>query len=357
MKFENRDELIKNISVNPKITILNALKQMDCFETKLLIVIEDEKFVSLLSIGDIQRAILRNVSLDTPIGSIFRKKITLSHTAESFEQIKNKMLSLKTEFMPVVNSDNEIVTIYFWKDIFGQKYKSIVHKLDIPVVVMAGGKGTRLKPLTNIIPKPLIPIDDKSIMERIIESFCDVGSNKFFVTVNYKADMIKHYFDSIDKNYTLEYAHEKSFLGTAGSLYLLREELKSTFFVTNCDILINQDYTEIYDVHIQNKNHITIVVAIKNFHIPYGTIKMDEIGAFKSLEEKPELSYMINTGVYVLEPTVLDEIQDNEFLHITSLIERCNSKGLKVGIFPISEGSWQDMGQWDEYLKIIGKTV
>lgn len=348
------DNKINKLLVNKEITIIDALKIMDNNYTKLLIVIENEKLISVLSIGDIQRAILKNFKLDTTIDKILRKDINICYDNELYDEIKDKMFRLRTECMPIINNKNDLITVYFWDDVFTDlEIDKEAEKIDVPVVIMAGGKGSRLKPLTNVIPKPLIPVGDKPIMEQIINNFNKIGCNNFFATINYKADMIEYYFNSINKNYSIDYAHEKEFLGTAGSLHLLRDKLKETFFVSNCDILINEDYREIYKNHINSYNDITIVVAIKNFSIPYGTIELDLNGLFKSLKEKPELSYMINTGMYVLNHDILKEINDNEFLHITTLIEKCSQKGKKIGIFPISEGSWLDMGQWNEYHKTL----
>jgi dTDP-glucose pyrophosphorylase len=347
-------EVLKKITVSKEFKLLECLKIMDLENRKLLLVMEQEKFLSLLSIGDIQRAIISNVSLDSEIKHILRKEVDVAYEKDSFETIKQKMLSYRAEYMPILNNSLEVVDIYFWDDIFKEKDTFLDNeRIDIPVVIMAGGKGTRLKPLTNVIPKPLIPIGEETIMEHIINNFHKIGCNNFYATVNYKADMIEYYFNNLKKTYTVDYALEKEFLGTAGSIYLLKEKIKETFFVSNCDILINEDYREIYKNHKQKEYDITIVVAIKNFSIPYGTIELDNDGLFKELREKPELSYMINTGMYILEPKIIEEINPDEFIHITTLIENCHKKGMKVGIFPISEASWMDMGQWNEYHKTL----
>jgi NDP-sugar pyrophosphorylase family protein len=187
-----------------------------------------------------------------------------------------------------------------------------------------------------------------------MDKFVDVGCENFFLSVNYKAEMIKYYFSSLNnKNYRINYFKEKKPLGTAGSLYLLKDKINSTFFVSNCDIIIEQDYAEILKYHKKNKNEITIVAAVKNYPIPYGTIESTEHGQLKSLQEKPNIIFKINTGMYILEPHLIDEIPINEFYHITYLIDKLNKEGRKVGVFPVSEGSWTDIGNWSEYLKMI----
>ena len=142
-------------------------------------------------------------------------------------------------------------------------------------------------------------------------------------------------------------------MGTAGRLSLLRRKINKTFFVSNCDILIEQDYSEILDFHRDCKNEITIVAALKHLKLPYGIIESGDMGQLKDLMEKPEFTYKINSGMYILEPHLLDEIPENQFYHITNLIEQIKNKNRRVGIFPVSENSWKDIGDWNEYLKNI----
>jgi NDP-sugar pyrophosphorylase family protein len=219
---------------------------------------------------------------------------------------------------------------------------------------MAGGKGTRLKPLTNVIPKPLIPIGDKTIVEKIMDRFMSVGCRDFYFSVNYKAETIRHYFDTIEhKDYEITYFKEDKPLGTAGSLYLIRDKIETTFFVSNCDIIIDEDYSEILKYHRENKNELTIVAALKHYSIPYGTIKTGDNGLLIELIEKPELTFQINSGMYIMEPHLLSEIPENVFFHITHLIENIKKRNGKIGVFPVSEGSWKDIGERDMYLSFL----
>ena len=189
------------------------------------------------------------------------------------------------------------------------------------------------------------------MLEHIMDSFLVLGSNRFFISVNHKAAMIEYYMQQVEeKNYRIEYFKEKKPLGTAGSLYLLKGKIKETFFVSNCDILIDQDYSDIFAYHSTNRNDITLVAAIRNYPIAYGIIHTRENGLLDSIEEKPELSFKINTGFYVMEPSLLDEIPDNQYYDITELIKDLQGKGKKIGVFPVSEKSWMDVGTWKEYL-------
>ena len=335
-------------------TIIDALKIMNNSSMNLLVIIDATKLIGLLSIGDIRRAILNDIDMNTTyIKDILRNDILVAHTEDSMESIKETMLEQRIVCMPVVDELNNLQAIHYWNEIFSEK-KSL-KKIDVDVVIMAGGFGTRLKPITNIIPKPLIPVGEKPIIEIIIDNFMKHYVSNFYISVNYKAKMIKDYLkEKESKECKLIYFTEEKPLGTIGSLYLIKKELKKTIFVSNCDIIIEEDYSEIYKYHKENKNDITVVSAMKHIEIPYGVMETEKGGNLIGMTEKPEFTFQINTGMYILEPHIIQQIPDNEFYHITDLIEEINKKG-KVGVFPIPEKSWHDIGQWKEYTKTLEK--
>ena len=332
-------------------TLIEALKLMDTINSKLLLVFENSKFKSLLSIGDIQRSLIKNNKFDIIIDEILRTNIKLANHSQSKEEIKKLMIEHRIEFMPVVNEIGELIDVLFWADIVGKEITSIAITENLPVVIMAGGKGTRLQPITNIIPKPLVPIGDQSIVEIIMDSFKESGLSTFYMSVNYKADIIKYYLSEFKDLYDIEYFTETKPLGTAGSLKMLENKIHSAFFVSNCDILVDQDYSEIYNYHVSNGNELTAVAAVKTYTIPYGTMEISENGLLKELKEKPSTTYYVNAGLYILEPHLLNEIPNEEFLHITHLMEKIKDRGGKVGVFPVTEGAWMDIGEWKEYNK------
>jgi dTDP-glucose pyrophosphorylase len=343
---------ILHLKTHKESTLLQGMKQMDLARTKMLLVFDSEHFIGIITLGDIQRAIIGNIALSAPISSIPETVKEFASSDNTIEEIRQKMFVMRCEYMPVIDKKGELVDVIFWKDVFPAKIIQEKAKLNLPVIIMAGGEGTRLKPITNILPKPLIPFGDKTILEKIMDSFVEVDCHDFYLSVNYKAELIKNYFSSIqNKNYNITYFHEEKPLGTAGSLHLLKKKINTTFFVSNCDILIEQDYAEILDYHRRNNNELTIVAAIKTFPIPYGIIRARENGLLESIEEKPDLTFNINTGFYILEPHLLNEIPQNEFYHITYLIDKILKEKRRVGVFPISENCWKDIGDWDEYLK------
>ncbi|WP_240924988.1 nucleotidyltransferase family protein [Maribellus sediminis] len=347
----------EHLIIDSKESLLSALKKMDEERVKLLIVFENSKYKSLLSIGDLQRAIIQGKVLqDEAIESLNREDIVCS-VSDNKEEIKQKMLEIRAQFMPVVNEANELIDIYFWEEIFSEEFdvsSKPKQNLAIPVVIMAGGKGSRLKPLTNIIPKPLIPIGEKTIIEKIIDNFCKSGLSNFYLSVNYLSHMIESYFNNLpDKNYKIQFYKEDTPRGTAGSLSLIKDQIKSTFFVSNCDILIDQDYSQILDYHKKNKNEITAVTAVKSFRLPYGSFVLDKDGSVNNITEKPEFTFHVNAGMYIVEPHLLDVIPDDGIFHITDLMSLVMKRNGKIGIFPVSEKSWMDIGEWNLYERFL----
>lgn len=353
-KFQNRDKLL-NVQIDAKASIRDAFSKMDADNVRLLCITDDMGYRGILSAGDIQRAIIANKSLDTPCIDVVRTEgVRLAKNTDDFDSVKKLMLQFRTEFMPVLNSKGELVDVHFWDDIFSTA-KPDPEQIELPVVIMAGGKGTRLKPFSNILPKPLFPLGEKTIIEVIMDRFQQAGCKEFYLSVNHKADFIKNYLTQLEGTpYAIEYFQEEKPLGTAGSLHLIADKITERFFVSNCDIVIDSDYSEILKYHLENKNEITLVAALKHIKIPYGTVKTGESGILEEFLEKPENTYLINSGMYLLEARLLSEIPVNTFFHITELIEKVRNRGGRVGVFPVSEKSWCDIGEWQEYSRTMG---
>lgn len=348
------NEIIRQICIVSNATVLAALKQMDVTRRKLLIVTDGDKYRSVLSIGDIQRAIIKGESMDEPIAKILRPATKVAKASQERAEVEQYVKEHKNEFMPIVDEENNIVDVVFWDELFKTEIHHRTEDFNLPVVIMAGGQGTRLRPLTNVLPKPLIPIGEQTMMEDIMDRFVECGCQNFYVSVNYMADFMRHYFDNFSKhNYHIEYFQEDKPLGTAGSLHLLKDKINDTFFVSNCDSILDEDYGEILHYHRENKNEITVVSVMKSIYIPYGTLQTGESGLLASIQEKPELTFQINTGMYILEPHLLREIPSDRVYHITYLIDKLVKEGRRVGAYPVNEGSWTDIGNWDEYTKYI----
>lgn len=345
---------IEERKIQENANLIQSLKKMDELAVKSLIVVDQNNyFKGVLSIGDIQRAIIKDLSLETAVSKILRSNPKFADEDDLFDDIKALMIKWRMELCPVINAENRIVNVLFWEDLFPQENQRITKTFNLPVVLMAGGFGTRMRPLTYVLPKPLIPIGKKTILQKIFDSFNNYGCDTFYTSVNYKADFIEDFVNKLNLDYSVNYFREDKPLGTAGSLQLLKNKIKSTFFVHNCDIIVDNDYSEMLTYHEKNNNEITVVAALKHLSLPYGTIETGKDGELLVLSEKPEITFKINSGLYILEPHLLNEIPANEFYHITDLIEDIKKRGGRVGVFPVSEKSWTDIGNWEEYLKVI----
>lgn len=349
-----------HLIVTSEMTLLQSIKRMDEVGCKLLLVMDGEVFNGLFSIGDAQRAIISNVSIDTPISQFIRPDIVICKDGDSDDFIRSEMVRCRAVFMPVLNAERKISRVVFWDDVFSDVetklgWQQNLPSLNLPVVIMAGGRGTRLKPLTNILPKPLLPFGQKTILENIMDRFVQAGCASFHLSLNYKAAMIRNYLNELNNpNYILSYFEEEKPLGTGGSLSLIRDKLTQPFFVSNCDILLDQNLYEVWDYHVRNKNELTIIAAMNHVKLAYGSLETGADGLLEALSEKPEWVFKVNSGVYILQPHLLEEIPNNSFYNMTDLADAIIHRNGRVGVFPVSEGSWSDIGNWKDYQKLLG---
>ena len=346
-------ERLKKVFIKPSFTIKQALRQMDAMGEKTLLVVDDHNMLlGTISDGDIRRWILKGKDLTEGVSKVMNSKpISLDQNFKR-EMAKQLMVKRMLECLPVVDGNKKVISAVWWVDLFEKESKKL-KKLKIPVVIMAGGEGARLAPFTKILPKPLMPIGDKPIIEIIIDRFMDYGCDNFYLSLNYKSSIIKAYFNDLERKYKIDYIEEETPLGTAGSLHFLKNRIKKSFFVSNCDILIEADYADIFKFHQHKKNKITLVSSMKNFMIPYGVCEIENGGILKSIKEKPEFDFFVNTGMYDLDKIVLKDIPKNKFYNMTDLIGDYLKKGERIGVYPISEKSWLDMGQWEELQNMI----
>ena len=323
-----------------------------------MLMIVDEKGVLLgtLSDGDLRKAILIGLELNDSIQQVYQSNPTVLVDGEYEEEdVKKIFTQQRFDLIPVVNNRRELINIFLWDKILNNSNKDQKEKLNVPVVIMAGGKGTRMEPFTKVLPKPLIPIHEKPIIEHIIDRFIEVGCSDFYLTVNYKGKFLKAFFEELQPEYNLGFVDEREPLGTAGSLQYLKGKFNQPFFVTNCDIIIKADYGSLYEFHQKNNYDITLVASAKEYIIPYGTCELNVEGHLSHINEKPKYDFLINTGLYILNPDVLNMIPKDKFYHITHLIEDAKNQGKKIGVFPVDDDSWIDIGQWTEYQKAIDK--
>jgi len=340
---------VEGIKIVREKTILEGMQQLNDTASQILLVVDDDgKLFGSLTDGDIRRAIGDGKPLQTCVGEICN---TSPKTLSRYS--KEAALRLMEEFsisrIPVVDSNGVPIAVVSMTDILPEEDEAVREN---KVVIMAGGRGSRLDPITRIVPKPLLPVGDKPMLELIMESFAKCGFSEFLLSINYRKDFIKTYLaERSDLPFSISCIEEDTFLGTAGSLALMKEKLTETFFVSNCDILVDVNYISALEFHEENECAFTMVGALKKVSVPYGVIHLRN-GEFDRIEEKPDVPLIVNTGVYLLEPSCIDLIGRDEKLDMPDLIERIRREGGKVGVFPVHR-KWIDIGQWGEYKQAL----
>jgi dTDP-glucose pyrophosphorylase/predicted transcriptional regulator len=339
--------------ISPTATIKQAMQQLNDTAEKILFVVDGNgRLTGTVTDGDIRSGIIiRGLSLNTAIREVMNEdfKWVSDESPDITEKVKNLMLTHKIEQIPILK-EGMIIDVILWIDLFEKKVQE-PPLLPNHVVIMAGGKGTRLDPFTRILPKPLIPIGEKPVIEVIMEKFYRYGFHKFVYTLNYKKEYIKAFLKENRYPYDIEWVEEGDFLGTAGSLSLLKEKIKETFFITNCDsLLIDVNFEDILKWHRMHNASITIIGCHNEFKIPFGVLEISN-GRLERISEKPIHDVIINTGVYVMEPHVISYLQDGGKMDMTEVID-CVLKKEKITVYPIY-GNWLDIGQWEEYNKTV----
>jgi dTDP-glucose pyrophosphorylase len=339
---------LEELIVPEEASILETMKKLDETGQRILFIAPGGRLRAVLTDGDLRKFLLRGGALDAPVrlaANYTPKHLPVSDRARA----RSVLQQYGIDALPLLDKDGTIADVVFASGVDVDNRK----RAGIPVVVMAGGLGTRLYPYTKILPKPLIPVGEKPIAELILDRFCDYGCRDIYLVVNYKKNMIKSYFNDLeDKPYRITYADETEFLGTGGGLCLLKGQLNSTFFFSNCDTLLDVDYGDVLEYHREHRNLITMICAYKHYTVPYGVVEMGENGTIGSMREKPELNFLTNTGVYVVEPRVVAELADGKKQGFPDVIERYRAAGEPVGVYPISESAWMDMGQMEELEKM-----
>lgn len=333
---------INELIIDEELTVLETMRLLDEKGMRILFVAPNSILKAVVTDTDIRKFILRGGELTDNVSKMANyspKSLNIAQRSMAKETLTKYMI----DAIPLLDNEGHLIEIVFLNELGVDTQK----KVDIPVIITAGGLGTRLYPYTKILPKPLIPVGEMPIVEHIINRFYNFGCKRFSMIVNYKKSMIKSYFNDIEKDYDLQFADEEIALGTGGGLCLLKGKINETFFFTNCDCLIDADYTDIYKFHKKNNNIITMICAFKHFTIPYGVIELEN-GEIKTITEKPEMNFLTNTGIYIVEPQVIDELEDMKAVGFPDIIEKYRSAGQRVGVYPVSENSWMDMGQLEE---------
>jgi dTDP-glucose pyrophosphorylase len=349
------NENVKQFLVPQTHTIRQAMEQLEKTEEKIVFVVDGEsRLIGSLTDGDIRRWILSDGDLKAQVLKVCNRQPYVVEENYATEQVRLHMLNGNLGCVPVVGSSREVVRLLFWKELFhGGVAIKPKRRLDLPVVIMAGGQGTRLAPFTSVLPKPLIPIGDRTVVEIIIDQFLPYGLDRFHLSINYKSKILKSFFEELAPSYSVTYIEEKEPRGTAGGLRALHSSASQHLIVTNCDIVIQADYADLVSFHADGKYDLTLVACLKEYRIPYGICELEKGGSLARIAEKPQYSFLVNTGMYVVRRDRLDLIPEEIRCDMTDFIELIKKAGGRIGVFPIGENAWVDTGEWTEYRKAI----
>lgn len=329
-----------------KLSVSEAMQKINNNTFGILFLVDDDGVLyGCVTDGDIRRYLLSGGQMTGCITEAANKNPKLAKSYEEAIKLYHKKNYI---VIPIVDEEKRMIALY------GGEGKPIRKKnpLNIPVVINAGGKGTRLEPFTKVLPKPLIPVGDLPIIEQIIQEYQSYDCTKFHIIVNYKKELMKAYFKDNNNHYDITWYDEDKPLGTGGGLSLLRGKMNETFFFANCDALLLSNYESMLNFHKENGNVITMICAYKNISIPYGVVEIGTNGVIKSMREKPLMSFLTNTGIYIVEPEVLDDIEYGVSISFPEIVEQQKQKGRRVAVYPVSENDWMDMGQLPELEKM-----
>ncbi|QAT40528.1 nucleotidyltransferase family protein [Clostridium sp. JN-9] len=336
---------INKLFVYEKYSIRQALQCIDTGARGIaLLVNKDKTLVGTITDGDIRRAILKGTSLEDSVEKVAHFNPVSVNQSMTREEIKDIFIKKAVKDIPIVDDNNRVIDLISINDILLPEGKKN------PVIIMAGGLGTRLKNLTKEIPKPMLKVGQDPMLQHIINNFKQYGYNKILLSVNYKSEIIENYFqDGFSYGVKINYIKETKRLGTAGGIKLAREYIDTPFFVINGDIFTNLNVENMMNFHIENNYDITVGTIRHAFQIPYGVIDAEK-NNIKQLKEKPVVEYLINGGVYCLKPDIINLIPDNQYFEITDLINICIKNGRKVGSYEIKD-YWMDIGKIEDYNK------
>ncbi len=329
-------------------SIIEAMRLIDKIALQILLVTtEDKTLLGTITDGDIRRAILRGGSMEDSIESVMNTKPTAFTADESVEDMLVAMRLLKISKVPVVDQKNRVVGLEIIDELLRPAPK------DNPVVLMAGGLGTRLASLTQECPKPLLQVGNRPVLQTILENFVAYGFHNFYFSVNYKAEMIKKFFGDGSKwGVSIKYIHENKRMGTAGALSLLPERPKMPVFVMNGDILTKVNFIQLLDFHTEHRAVATMCAFKYGLQIPYGVLQIDDNSLVK-IDEKPVQSFFVNAGIYVLEPRALDHIPADTFFDMPNLYEKLIESKQEAVVFPLRE-YWLDIGHMSDFERAQG---
>ena len=346
---------LNRYKINTSMTVRNAVRLMSEERMDLCVCVDSsDKVIGVFTLGDFRKAVFLEIQLDDRVEALVNNNFKFVVKGYSSQEVVNIFNDTVVKEIPILD-DNRLVGMISRDDFSNEMVIEQTNSLNNPVVIMAGGRGSRLDPFTKILPKPLIPFGDDPVIKVIMDEFGKFGMHNFHIALNANNMMIKAYFHDHALPHTIEYIKELKPLGTIGAVKFLEGKFDAPFFVTNCDIIMHTNYASALDFHIQGGYDLTLISAIYNLIVPYGVCNVEKKGSLKSLQEKPNYDFLVNTGFYILNPDVFPYIPHDEYFDATDLITALKSDNRSIGVFPVTEHDWIDVGQWSEYHKAMNK--
>lgn len=347
--------MLRYLVIEDKAFLREALNKIDKSGFKSLIVIDkDKKLLGTITDGDIRKYFIRSKNKNQKILKIYNNNPKFIFKDDIFiERIDKIFKKFKINILPIIDKNQKLIDCFIQG--FSNHNNKIFEKFGITALVMAGGKGVRLKPFTDVLPKPLIPINGKPVIQIIIDSLLKNKFTNIFISTGYKKEIIKAYFEGQKVNYNLNFIEEDKPLGTTGPILKLNKYKFENILVNNCDVLVKYDISKILNYHIEKNFDITILgVSIKH-KIPYGVIILnDDKNLINNIREKPINNYLISSGIYIVKKKVINHFsKKEEKIDFNDFINKCIKKSFRVGHYKISEKHWKDIGQWGKYNNTI----
>ena len=328
----------KSLQIKSSASLTDAIKVIDGGQVQIALVVDDNRrLIGTITDGDVRRALLRGESLETPVERIMFRSFRALTASSTEEEALAFMRRETLHQIPVLDEQGRVVRIFLLEELIKPM------KRPNPVVIMAGGEGKRLRPLTNNCPKPMLRVGGKPLLEIILEQCIDGGFQQFYLSVNYLKNQIQdHFGDGARWHVNIDYLQETQPLGTGGALSLLPQKPSEPLLVINGDVLTRVDYGRLLWFHDEQQAAATLCVREYTTQIPYGVVRMDDLHVL-TLEEKPVLSHYVNAGIYLLDPVLLDLVPHNRFFDMPTLLEKAMQHQHRVSAFPIHE-FWLDVG-------------
>jgi len=325
--------------------LIDAVRVIESTAKRLAVVLsDDQQVLGTLTDGDVRRSLLHDGSLGMSVTEVMNREPVTADVDSSDNYLIQLLSEHNIRSLPLVDHEGSYVRVVHFSELQEDEADEGIEQTFAAAVVMAGGEGTRLRPLTETIPKPMVDINGVPLLERQIHKLKKAGIQKIFISVNYlKQIIIDHFGDGSDYGVEGQYLHEDKKLGTAGALALMSDFQKSgPIIVLNGDVLTTSDFVHLYHFHVEHRSTITISAIDYHVEIPYGVIASEGVSVVKLLE-KPSQRFFCNAGIYALSPSALGHVPQDEFFHMTDLVEKCLETNLPVAVFPVYE-YWSDIG-------------